>query len=253
MSNTGPTRPGAGGPGGDLMVGPSWLLSPKTFAAQERLFGYDDEEVGSAQQATDTKEDDGGRRALKLLSENSESGNDGADWGNDSYFEPAPSRLHTVLSSAYHGNSAELSESPSDPFQPAPAHVHASPTGDALTHTAKAGWVTKQGRMMRNWKRRWLMLQGSTLSYFADNSLRTLKGSMSIRKAIIEAMSVAKTRPPGHMAGISLRTRSNRVFHFCCETRDDSDAWIQALVAASKDSGYLVDSLCASSGGTKPT
>ena len=37
---------------------------------------------------------------------------------------------------------------------------------DLLLQLLKAGWLTKQGKRVKNWKRRWFVLKDQKLSYF---------------------------------------------------------------------------------------
>lgn len=37
----------------------------------------------------------------------------------------------------------------------------------------KAGWLEKEGAMVKNWKKRWFVLQGNSLHYYKDKDVRT--------------------------------------------------------------------------------
>jgi len=37
----------------------------------------------------------------------------------------------------------------------------------------KEGWLEKEGAQVKNWKRRWFVLQGTSLHYFKDPGVRS--------------------------------------------------------------------------------
>ena len=46
------------------------------------------------------------------------------------------------------------------------------------------GWLFKQGRRRRNWKRRWAVLRAGCLCYYADEAAKVLKGMVPLHTAI---------------------------------------------------------------------
>jgi len=48
-------------------------------------------------------------------------------------------------------------------------------------HITKAGFLTKQGDIIQSWKRRWFILQGTSLKYFKDDKhLQKPKGIIDL-------------------------------------------------------------------------
>lgn len=43
-----------------------------------------------------------------------------------------------------------------------------------------AGWLEKKGHIIKNWKRRYTILEGNELSYHTDETLRNKKGSIQL-------------------------------------------------------------------------
>eukprot|EP00002_Diphylleia_rotans_P039621 TRINITY_DN9225_c0_g1_i1.p1 TRINITY_DN9225_c0_g1~~TRINITY_DN9225_c0_g1_i1.p1 ORF type:complete len:567 (-),score=107.11 TRINITY_DN9225_c0_g1_i1:167-1867(-) len=49
----------------------------------------------------------------------------------------------------------------------------------------KQGWLTKEGRIVKNWKKRWFVLQGTQLKYFEDDTEREMKGFIDMTTSIV--------------------------------------------------------------------
>lgn len=56
----------------------------------------------------------------------------------------------------------------------------------------KAGWLYKEGRVRKTWKRRWFVLHGSTLSYFKspDKNDQKPKGTISLETCVLKTATL---------------------------------------------------------------
>lgn len=53
------------------------------------------------------------------------------------------------------------------------------------SHEEHCGWLLKRGRVVRNWKMRWVMVQAGYLWYFQDESRHELHGRMTLSSGIV--------------------------------------------------------------------
>lgn len=123
------------------------------------------------------------------------------------------------------------------PAAPAMADVASSaaassqaPAGGALLPTeVTRGYMTKQGGMMKNWKKRWFVLEGHTLTYYADkanaeSSYPTPKGSVDMRQ--VSAVEMSQVEHKG--ASINL-TIPGRVHKFLNPDQSARELWFSRL------------------------
>ena len=72
----------------------------------------------------------------------------------------------------------------------------------------KEGWLEKEGAQVKNWKRRWFVLQGTSLHYFKDPGVRPSAREARHARAADAKRRVAMGLPgphtplghPGHQA-----------------------------------------------------
>jgi hypothetical protein len=96
------------------------------------------------------------------------------------------------------------------------------------------GWLTKEGGLIRSWKRRWCLLAGQQLFYFDGQEPRTreLRGTVPINRwctvrALTGALAVGIDRRHAFM--ISSTARNDRVWRMSADCEDDMLAWLEAL------------------------
>lgn len=106
----------------------------------------------------------------------------------------------------------------------------AAPTTDAVLIVQ--GFMTKQGGMHKNWKKRWFCNSFEdpfTLSYYTDETLKTLKGTIDLREVYHFRTKYDTTeRGPKQRVGIALVTPS-RTWKLIAVGSTNGDYWTQGL------------------------
>lgn len=51
-----------------------------------------------------------------------------------------------------------------------------------------SGWMIKKGRKVRNWKRRWFILKGHRLSYFAKENDKASLGEINLETCMVDEL-----------------------------------------------------------------
>ena len=51
-----------------------------------------------------------------------------------------------------------------------------------------SGWMNKKGRKVRNWKRRWFVLSGHHLSYYAKEGDKTPLGEINLETCVVDEL-----------------------------------------------------------------
>eukprot|EP00698_Gefionella_okellyi_P000266 TRINITY_DN10227_c0_g1_i2.p1 TRINITY_DN10227_c0_g1~~TRINITY_DN10227_c0_g1_i2.p1 ORF type:complete len:485 (-),score=72.04 TRINITY_DN10227_c0_g1_i2:178-1632(-) len=98
--------------------------------------------------------------------------------------------------------------------------------------TTKKGFLTKQGHFIKNWKRRFFVLRGATLSYYEDEPHdgkehgHTLRGTVPIAGCEIDPDDEDFDEP---FVFIIHKTKSNKDFPISCETAPERADWIRTL------------------------
>ena len=92
----------------------------------------------------------------------------------------------------------------------------------------KEGWCTKLGEVFKTWKKRWFVLEGSTLRYYSDNSInRVLKGEIELKPEYeIKRCPQCKKQP-----AFSINTL-RRLYQIVACNPVDCDDWITILNTA---------------------
>ena len=75
-----------------------------------------------------------------------------------------------------------------------------------------SGWMTKKGRKVRNWKRRWFVLKGHYLSYFAKETEKTPLGEINLETCMIDEL---KEREESGRVCRHLNFTNNPIFQIC--------------------------------------
>eukprot|EP00026_Physarum_polycephalum_P020289 Phypoly_transcript_22770.p1 GENE.Phypoly_transcript_22770~~Phypoly_transcript_22770.p1 ORF type:complete len:121 (+),score=1.70 Phypoly_transcript_22770:31-363(+) len=87
----------------------------------------------------------------------------------------------------------------------------------------KAGYVTKQGRIIRNWKRRWFVLQNDKIYYYVNEKTPKPRGVIHLVNATVLDYTTNASE-----CGFDINT-PKRVWHIIAETIEERDLWVQAI------------------------
>ena len=99
------------------------------------------------------------------------------------------------------------------------------------------GWLKKCGAVNTNLKRRWFVLEGTTLSYYASPSDTTPKGSIQVLNAsVLPVNANPRTLSPGKPRLHVQPAGSPRVYVMQAKTFDERAIWVTALRKASRPS-----------------
>jgi len=94
------------------------------------------------------------------------------------------------------------------------------------------GFMTKQGSLHKSWKKRWFCNSFEdpfTLSYYTDETLKTLKGTIDLREVYhFRTKYDTKERGPKQRVGIALVTPS-RTWKLIAVGSTNGDYWTQGL------------------------
>ncbi|KNC51884.1 NOD3 protein [Thecamonas trahens ATCC 50062] len=84
------------------------------------------------------------------------------------------------------------------------------------TQILMKGYVNKKGRRVRNWKRRFFVLRGGTLSYYTDETCATRKGKMRLDQCLVDGL---RERDETGRACLALSTKGRTLFFQSDEAR----------------------------------
>jgi len=108
--------------------------------------------------------------------------------------------------------------------QIAPTNVAPAMLSSYLGDPDKAGYLTKQGGLVKSWKKRWFILKGAFLYYFkSPNRLSDTKGMVLLEDAIAQ-----RAQFPGKSHGFTIQTQ-DRLYYIYAETDLDAEDWINAI------------------------
>lgn len=96
----------------------------------------------------------------------------------------------------------------------------------------KTGWLIKEGRIHKNWKKRWFVLQGSKLSYFTAKN-RKLKGTLDLETCIVKTLERPAEKEKDSTREktktvLELVTEGRRLY-FLAESNSDTIEWYKAI------------------------
>lgn len=86
-----------------------------------------------------------------------------------------------------------------------------------------SGFITKRGKIVKSWKRRFFTLRGTEFSYFSDESRYHQLGGGSCERIMPWA---------GRKYGLILTCESGRRFRLSCDSQEDCDFWMRAFTRA---------------------
>lgn len=94
-----------------------------------------------------------------------------------------------------------------------------------ISNVTYEGWCLKQGSIFRTWKKRWLVLKGSSISYFAspDNKL---KGIISLENSTVQFNNDSKKK-----SAFSITT-PKRIYNLIANTEEEANSWVEAIMLA---------------------
>jgi len=92
------------------------------------------------------------------------------------------------------------------------------------------GWMTKMGDVVKNWKRRYFKLSGSTLFYYKKPMEQTPKGALNMIEATRTPDCV--TEPIPERPYCFVISTPNRDYYVCAESGEGMYDWVQTLRTA---------------------
>lgn len=99
----------------------------------------------------------------------------------------------------------------SDPAQPQPI-------------SSKEGYLTKQGRIRKSWKCRWIILRGNTLSYYKTKQSKQPIDRLDMNRALSVEYDNSKQKDYCFRVEFSHRT-----YYFYSASAEDSQHWVELL------------------------
>jgi serine/threonine protein kinase len=91
----------------------------------------------------------------------------------------------------------------------------------------KQGWGRKLGGFIKNWKRRWFILEGTTLRYLTEEN-----GKERGRIDLSRAKSVARAPECRFQPAFKIEIPRVRTYLIVCDTESDATGWISAIQSA---------------------
>eukprot|EP00736_Rhodelphis_marinus_P010551 Rmarinus@m.18454 len=108
-------------------------------------------------------------------------------------------------------------------------------TSAAIKDPQLEGWLTKQGAVVKNWKRRWFVLKDKNLYYFKKPSDLEPKGTVNLEDVTIAHATHATKRQ--HCFGIYHPGR--RSYFLQADCQDDMLMWVNAIRGDEKKIGLI--------------
>ncbi|KAJ6228835.1 sesquipedalian [Anaeramoeba flamelloides] len=92
----------------------------------------------------------------------------------------------------------------------------------------KDGWITKRGHFVKNWKKRWVVLRDSQLSYYKTPSQTILRGTVDVRESSV----ITSTFKKKHSIVLVLKT--GKQYPLAFESDELKKEWADLFKKASK-------------------
>jgi len=99
----------------------------------------------------------------------------------------------------------------------------------SLKNPEKAAWITKRGGNVKNWKRRWCVLQGDVMFYFATQKDSSPKGSIQLERTSKVAETVVKKKQ--HTFQV---VTVHRTYYISAESKEELEDWLSVINTAIK-------------------
>eukprot|EP00736_Rhodelphis_marinus_P014331 Rmarinus@m.21096 len=94
----------------------------------------------------------------------------------------------------------------------------------------KQGWLVKEGHLRKNWKRRWFILQGDTLTYYeSQENMKKPKGVINLETCAVNAKTREDIKQEVGTTECMEIVTSERKLHFVAEGTTDMQEWVRAL------------------------
>ena len=104
-----------------------------------------------------------------------------------------------------------------------------TPSKGGLVHQVHwEGLVRKKGDWLPRWEEGYLVLEGSTLTYY--NSKEEARLGRNMRGRMI--LSIVRPENYGKAHGFLIETVGHKHFHLCCSTELEKDMWVEMMQAA---------------------
>jgi hypothetical protein len=91
----------------------------------------------------------------------------------------------------------------------------------------RAGYLTKQGDVIRSWRKRWFVLSDDAMRYYRDESHDELKGEIAL--SVIIRAKVGATRGRGGRTATFVVETEDRDWLIQADSEASRDAWVQAI------------------------
>jgi hypothetical protein len=96
--------------------------------------------------------------------------------------------------------------------------------GGSDTHS---GWLTKQGHLVKNWKRRWFVLEYPLLHYYKSPEDTTPRGSINCEQVTLsETIALERTRKENCFM---VHHPDRKVYYLQAEDEADMMRWVKAI------------------------
>jgi PH domain/Kinesin motor domain len=89
------------------------------------------------------------------------------------------------------------------------------------------GYLQKQGGLLRNWLRRWFVLQNGHMYYYTGPDCKDQKGAIPLDECVARPVSPAEAK--GRTLAFGVFHASRRTFLCQAENQEDFDTWIAAI------------------------
>ncbi|KAA6391722.1 MAG: hypothetical protein EZS28_012749 [Streblomastix strix] len=104
---------------------------------------------------------------------------------------------------------------------------------EQIVNLPNEGWLTKQGHIRKNWKRRWFSLRGNQLFYYAKPEITKESGIIPLAQAKVEdADSVTQKSCSFHI--FYPHESKAKDFYVYADNAVEKSAWCKAIENASK-------------------
>ena len=95
----------------------------------------------------------------------------------------------------------------------------------------KEGWLTKQGGMIKSWKKRWFMIDGSLVRYFKKERSEE-KGSFNLAAAV--EISAASPKECKKQPSLKVVIPHKRTYYIQAQSESDRQQWIEVFQRVQK-------------------
>jgi len=125
--------------------------------------------------------------------------------------------------------------------------ISAVPASSVSSGALKAGWITKCGGGIKNWRKRWLILNGDTLYYYPKENAKEQKGSIRLQAndtvGLIEELDMdpadlKKAQKKSKFCfGIKKADGKRRLYIMFGNNLEESKSWTEAILKAKPSVG----------------